>query len=218
VKKTFAHSLALWSLSLVCAGCGKSPSTDIVPQELKKEGAEFVSEENLLTPGTEIVFANLSGPTIDWGPGPEKRIYAKNSFHNQKAPTLFVENWIGEAPNTQGKFVLIDFWATWCPPCRKAIPELNELAVNFPDQLVVIGITNESLESIRKMTEPVMNYYSAIDTQGRTSTEIGIEGIPHVLLIDPSGTVCWQGYPSDEEDGLKSSTLQRVIDRYQSGM
>jgi cytochrome c biogenesis protein CcmG, thiol:disulfide interchange protein DsbE len=203
---------------VICTGCGRSPSTDVVPQELKKEGAEVVSVENPLTPGTEMVFANLSGPAINWGPAPERKLYAKNSFHNQKAPALFVENWIGEAPKTEGKFVLIDFWATWCPPCRKAIPELNELAANFPDQLVVIGITNESLESVRKMNEPMMKYYSAIDTQGRTSSDIGIEGIPHVLLIDPSGTVCWQGYPSGDEDGLNAATVQRLIDQYKSGM
>lgn len=214
MKNTFALTLALWTVSLVCAGCGKRPSTDIVPQELENKGAEAGPELSSLTPGTEIVFENLSGPDMDWGPAPEKQLYAKNNFHNRKAPTLIVENWIGEPPKTEGKFVLIDFWATWCPPCRRAIPELNELAANFPDQLVVIGITNESLELIRKMADPVMKYHSAIDTQGRTSDEIGIEGIPHVLLIDPSGKVCWQGYPSDDENGLNSATVQRLIDRY----
>ncbi len=217
MNKTLALSLTLWSLSLVCAGCGKHPNTDVIPQDLEHKDAGVASEEYSLTPGSEIVFANLSGPTIDWGPAPDKELYAEHSFYNRKAPTLVVENWIGEPPNTEGKFVLIDFWATWCPPCRKAIPELNELAANFPDQLVVIGITNESLESIRKMTEPVLKYYSAIDTQGRTSNEIGIEGIPHVLLVDPSGNVCWQGYPADEEGGLNSATVQRLIDRYKSG-
>ncbi len=63
----------------------------------------------------------------------------------------------------------------------------------------------------------MLKYYSAIDTQGRTSNEIGIEGIPHVLLVDPSGSVCWQGYPADEEGGLNSATVQRLIDRYKSG-
>ena len=72
----------------------------------------------------------------------EKQIWAK-SFLNQKAPELVVEKWLAKEPDRKGKFVLIDFWATWCPPCRKAIPELNGLQKKFGDKLVVIGLSDE---------------------------------------------------------------------------
>src|SRR4051812_13554317 len=64
--------------------------------------------------------------------GEDKRLWAK-SVLNQKAPELVVEKWLTEKPDTKGKFVLIDFWATWCPPCRKAIPELNAFKKKFGD-------------------------------------------------------------------------------------
>ena len=210
---------------VVCLGCGRTPDADLGADVDSKEVAtEAVTDASTLTPGAPsltpgatIVFADRQGPTIDWGPAPDKELYAEKSLLNQKAPQLFVENWLGEAPSAEGKFVLIDFWATWCPPCRKAIPELNELAAAFPEKLVVIGISSESAEDVLKMNQPVINYFSAIDTKGRTSEEIGIQGIPHVLLIDPSGTVAWQGYPLDEENGLTTARIQAMMDKYLAG-
>ena len=52
-----------------------------------------------------------------------KQLWAK-SFLNEKAPELTVETWISKKPDTEGKFVIIDFWATWCGP----LPESNSRA------------------------------------------------------------------------------------------
>ena len=163
-----------------------------------------------------IAFSKWEGKTVDWGQPPEKKLYATNSLLNLKAPNLVIEKWLSETPEMAGKFVLIDYWATWCPPCRKAIPELNEISKEFASELVVIGLSDETEENVRAMAEPVIEYYSAIDTQARTKTEIGVQGIPHIVLIDPSGTVCWQGFPMDDQYPLSSETIKGCIERYQA--
>jgi cytochrome c biogenesis protein CcmG/thiol:disulfide interchange protein DsbE len=132
------------------------------------------------------------------------------SFLNQPSPTIVGEKWLTDAPDMRGKFVLLDFWATWCAPCRRSIPELNALANKFKDRLVVVGLTDEPEETVRKMTDPRIEYSIAIDTQHRSLTEVGVTAIPHALLVDPKGIVRFQGHPSylDEEK------LRNIIQQY----
>jgi len=142
---------------------------------------------------------------------PSHKLHAK-SFLDQPAPTIQVEKWLTPEPDTTGKFVLVDFWATWCGPCRASIPHLNTLADRFKDRLVVIGLSNETEQAVRKMTNPAIAYSVAIDTRRRTSSEVEVRGIPHTMLIDPKGTVRFEGHPSS----LNERTLASLLDKYGS--
>lgn len=142
-----------------------------------------------------------------------KQLWAK-SVLNQKAPELVVEEWISEKPDTKGKFILIDFWATWCGPCRKAIPELNEIQKQFKNDLIVIGISDETADKVKAMEEPVINYYNGIDTKATMKKALEVKGIPHVILIDPKGIVRWEGFPLLGGHQLTPEVIKNLIQKY----
>jgi thiol-disulfide isomerase/thioredoxin len=143
----------------------------------------------------------------------DKKIWA-HSFLGQKPPKFEVEQWLTPAPDCRDKFVLIDFWATWCGPCRRAIPELNALYKKLGDKLIVIGLSSESEADVRKMTTPKIEYSVAIDTQSRMKKAVGVTGIPHVLIIDPRGIVRWEGYPLLKGHELDEKVVADILAKY----
>ena len=137
------------------------------------------------------------------------KLWAK-SVRGLRAPAFVVERWLTDRPDASGKFLLIDFWATWCGPCRRSIPGLNEFSARFKNRLVVVGVSDEPEVAIRKMSDPRIDYAVASDPQGRMSRELEITGIPHCILVDPRGIVRYEGNPTYLDD----AKLQQLLDKY----
>ncbi len=151
------------------------------------------------------------GPPDDSTDFVAPQLHAK-SIRGQRAPNLVVSEWLTPAPEVNGKFVLVDFWATWCGPCRRSIPTLNTLASKFSDKLVVIGISEEPAAEIRRMADPVMNYAVASDPAGTTYNELQVQAIPHAFLIDPHGIVRFEGNPHY----LTEEIVAQLIHKYEN--
>ncbi|WP_299499792.1 TlpA disulfide reductase family protein [uncultured Roseobacter sp.] len=92
----------------------------------------------------------------------------------------------------QGKYVLLNFWATWCAPCRKEMPQLSELQAELGGddfEVVTIATGRNSPEGIKKFFKEigVDNLPRHQDPKQALASQMGIFGLPITVLIDPEG-------------------------------
>lgn len=151
---------------------------------------------------------SVETPPTNRPPGLRLEVVKAKRFLGTPAPQLVVEKWLTETPATPGKFVLLNFWATWSD--RSVIPKLNAMQEKFTDRLVVIGLSDESESAVRLMTSPPVKHFVAIDTKTRTKREVEVTVIPHAMLIDPQGMVRFEGNPRD----LSEADLEQLLATY----
>lgn len=129
-----------------------------------------------------------------------------------RIPALKVDKWLKGTPVTtykKGRLYIFEFWATWCGPCRMAMPHLSEVAEKYKDQLTVVGVDIwENLEGEHSTTTPEkfvkmngqnMRYNVATDTKDQWMGNhwmkaAGQNGIPCSFMVK-DGIILWIGHP-----------------------
>jgi thiol-disulfide isomerase/thioredoxin/outer membrane lipoprotein-sorting protein len=117
----------------------------------------------------------------------------------------------------RGKVVFIDFWATWCPPCRESLPHTQSLSqhekVKSGDLVVLAVNAREDLDTVKKFMQD--NNYSfrvLLDKDGKVMDSFKVRGIPTFVVIDREGKVAWVqvGFMPGSEKAMEDAVTQAL--------
>jgi thiol-disulfide isomerase/thioredoxin len=147
------------------------------------------------------------------------------------ASELTIATWAKHGPvklaDGKGKTIfVVEFWATWCAPCKESIPHLTKLQRKFKDKgVVIVGVSPEDASTVKSFVKTMgakMDYAVAVDDRGWTTSAylgaFGIDWIPHAFLIDKDGKIAWHGNPMAELEDVIEAVLDGEWDIRQARM
>jgi len=125
------------------------------------------------------------------------------------APNLAMSDWRGtavKATDMKGKIVVVDFWATWCGPCKAGVPHNNEVAKKYADKgvLVIGACGGEQEEKMNEVAQETKMEYPTAKTTAESTKAWGVQWWPHYVVVDRKGVI--------RAAGLKPDYVEKVIE------
>lgn len=184
----------LWSLGLVVllVACGG-----------EKSGGEKSSDSD--APSSSSTSGPLPGKVQDVDPEPVPGL----TLETMAGPSL-------DLADQDGRVLLVNFWATWCAPCREEIPDLNDLHAELEDdglRIIGIALDRQGREKVEPFAEKLsIKYPIVIDAEGTAESEFGpIPGLPTTIVVDPDGQITNRVVGIFPVDEMKP-TIEEMLD------
>jgi cytochrome c biogenesis protein CcmG/thiol:disulfide interchange protein DsbE len=127
-----------------------------------------------------LLACSLAGPALAVAPGAPAPAF---TLDGRAAPVSLADY--------RGKFVYLDFWASWCAPCKRSFPWMAELQKRHGDKLQVVAVNVDTgrADAERFLAQTPAAFTVAFDPSGATPRLYSIKGMPSSVLIDPEGKV-----------------------------
>lgn len=111
----------------------------------------------------------------------------------------------------RGNPVVLNFWASWCVPCRKEMPALGETAVRFQGRVSFLGINHQDgvVPAQEFVTEVGVGYPSGFDPAGDVARRYGVQGLPTTFFIDADGRIVGR-----KLGGMSAAQLLETIEQF----
>ena len=143
-------------------------------------------------------------------------VFGEVSIQERPAPEFTLETLDGDSitlSDFNGKVVMIDFWASWCPPCRQEAPSLAQVYKEYQDKGVeFIGISIWDRLNDAKDYDHVfgITYPTGLDSKGTILVDYSVRGIPEKVFIDAQGQLIAKFIGPSDVEGLRE-TLDRIL-------
>ena len=136
------------TILLVALPCAVSTPCSFAAEQTENPKCDSTG---VCTEGTNLTVATVG-----------KHIWANTRLYTD-VPLPEVQKWLTDKPELKGKFLVIEFWRTWCGACKRMTPLMNTLQKKYGSELVVIGITGETEEAVKAYAGPKKDYFLALD-------------------------------------------------------
>jgi len=137
----------------------------------------------------------------------------------QTAPDFTLKDAAGKSVTLsayKGKVVMINFWATWCPPCRQEMPSMEELFKEYNKKgFEILAISSDS--QAEKIVKPFMEFYelsftALMDVDGKIHSAYGVTSIPTTYLVDKKGNIAQKIMgPRDWKDKSSKKMIENLL-------
>ena len=137
--------------------------------------------------------------------------FGEIDIQQRAAPLFAVEGLDGDTVDLsalQGKVVMLDFWSSWCPPCRREAPSLAQVYREYRDRNVeFVGVAIwDSPDEVRQYVEGFgLDFPNLVDDRGRIGIDYGVTGIPEKFFIDSQGNLVRKFVGPMEPDVLREA-------------
>lgn len=165
--------------------------------------------------------SSASTPAKGTGRDDNSEMVIRFASNPQPMPPFLLNDLDGDIISTaswRGKVVVLNFWATWCPPCREEIPEMIELSKRFKDRLQIVGVSMDDApdDEVRQFARNMGIDYPIVMGSSTLSREYGgVPALPTSFVVNTEGRIVQKHegiYPIDVYDSEVRSLLGMPVD------